>query len=64
MKNFTRRLEQLEAELAPSGDDEPALTILLTSVGQPDRIIEVRGAQPADRRRRPWSPWRTFEKSK
>ncbi len=32
------------------------LTILLTSVGEPDKIVEVRGIEPADRRRRPWPP--------
>jgi len=35
-------LERLEAELAPPSD-KPALTILLTSPGQPDRIIECTG---------------------
>jgi hypothetical protein len=49
-RNITRRLERLEAYLAPP-DDEPALTIHLTGVGEPDRIIEVRGSEPADRRR-------------
>jgi len=49
--NLTRRLERLEAELAPP-TDEPALTILLTSPGRPDEIIEVRGTEPVDRRRR------------
>jgi hypothetical protein len=37
-------------ELAPP-DDEPAMTILLTSPGQPDRIIEVHGDKNAGRRR-------------
>ncbi len=54
-RNITRRVERLEAYLAPP-DDEPALTILLTGVGHPDRIIEVRGDDTADRRRQPWSP--------
>ena len=52
-RNLTRRLERLEAELAPPAD-EPALTILFTSPGQPDRIIEVRGSELADRWHRPW----------
>jgi hypothetical protein len=51
-KNLSRRLERLEAELAPPSD-KPALTILLSSPGQPDRIIEVRGSEPTGRRR-PW----------
>jgi hypothetical protein len=51
-RNLARRLERLEAEIAPPSD-KPALTILLTSPGQPDRIIEVRGAEPTGRRR-PW----------
>jgi hypothetical protein len=48
---LVRRLERLEAELAP-GDDKPALTILLTSVGQRDQTIEVRGTERNGRR--PW----------
>ena len=62
-KDLSRRLKRLEAELAPSGD-EPALTILLTSPGQPDQIIKVYGTESADRRRRPWLPRRVFEKSR
>jgi len=50
--NLVRRLKRLEAELTP-GNDRPALTILLTSVGQPNQIIEVRGTEPTGRRR-PW----------
>ena len=42
--NLSRRLERLEAELTPSSD-EPALTIVVTSVGKPDEIIEVRGPE-------------------
>ena len=57
---LTRRLERLEAELAPP-DDKPALTIVLTGVGHPDRIIEVRRTGTADRRRKRWSSRRTFE---
>jgi hypothetical protein len=53
-RSLTRRLERLEAELAPPSG-EPALTILVTSPGQPDRIIEMRGAKP-NGRRRPWPP--------
>jgi len=59
-RSLARRLERLEAELTPSGD-EPVLTIHLTCVGQPDRIIEMHGVNTADHRRRPWSPRRTFE---
>jgi hypothetical protein len=50
-RNLARRLERLEAELAPPSD-KPALTILVTSPGKPDWTIEVRGTEPADRRRR------------
>jgi hypothetical protein len=59
-KNLARRLERLEAELAPPSDG-PVLTITVTRIGQPDKIIEVHGMAPANRRRRPWSPRRTFE---
>jgi len=52
-RSLARRLERLEAYLAPASD-EPALVIHLTCVGLPDRIIEVRGNEPADYRRRPW----------
>jgi hypothetical protein len=52
-RNLSRRLERLEAELAPMSD-EPVLTIHLTCVGQQDRIIAVHGTEPPDRRRRPW----------
>ena len=48
-----RRIERLEAELAPPSD-EPVLTIVVSRIGQPDRTIELRGIEPADRRRRPW----------
>jgi hypothetical protein len=53
-RTLARRLERLEAGLAPP-DDEPALRILVTSPGQPDQIIEVHGDKNAGRRRRPWS---------
>jgi hypothetical protein len=59
-RNLTRRLERLEAYLAPPSD-EPALVIHLTCIGLPDRIIEVRRTEMADRRRRPWPPQRVFE---
>jgi hypothetical protein len=62
-RTLARRLERLEAELAPP-DDEPAMTILLTSPGQPDQIIEVHGDKNTGRRRQPWSPRRTFKGSK
>ena len=61
-KSLSRRLERLEAELAPN-DEKPALTILVTSVGQPDKIIQMYGAKTADQRRRRSSPRRVFEKS-
>jgi hypothetical protein len=54
-RNLSRRLDRLEAELAPRSD-EPVLTILVTSPGQPDEIIEVRGTAPTGRRRRRWPP--------
>jgi hypothetical protein len=43
--NFVRRLEPLEAELAPPSD-EPALTIVVTCAGKADEIIEVCGSEP------------------
>jgi hypothetical protein len=58
-RNLARRLERLEAELAPRSD-KPAPMIVVTYVGQPDRIIEVEGAEPAgdDRgsARQPFNP--------
>jgi len=60
---LARRLERLEAELAPIRD-EPALTILLTSVGQPDQIIEVHRTAPPDPRRRRSPPRGVIEDSK
>ena len=62
-RSLARRLERLEGELAPPGD-EPALTIFLTSPGQPDQIIKVYGTESADRRRRLCPPRRAFEKSR
>jgi len=58
-RNLTRRLERLEAYLAPP-DDEPALVIHMTCVGQEERIIEVRGSGAPDLRRRPWVTRRAF----
>ena len=58
--NIILRLERLEAYLAPPSD-EPALVIHLTSIGQPDQIIEVRGTGAPDLRRQPWSRRRAFE---
>ena len=52
-RSLARRLERIEAEFAPPSD-KPALTIHLTGVGHPDQIIEVRGTEPADRRRQTW----------
>lgn len=51
-KNLSRRLERLEAELAPARDPE-VLTITVTSIGVPDRTIEMQLQKPT-RRRRPW----------
>ena len=59
-RNLVRRLERLEAYLAPPSD-EPVMVIHMTCVGQEDRIIEVRGDNSADRRRQPWSQRRTFQ---
>jgi len=60
IRNLTRRLELLEAYLAPPSD-EPAMVIHMTCVGEEDRIIEVYGDSTADRRRQPWSPRRGFK---
>jgi hypothetical protein len=51
-RNLTRRLDRLEAELAPPSD-KPGLTIIVTGPGETDEIIEVRGIEPTGRRR-PW----------
>ena len=59
-RSLTRRLERLEAYLAPPSD-EPVMVIHMTCVGKPDRIIEVRGDNTADRRRKPWSWRRVYE---
>jgi hypothetical protein len=53
-RSLARRLERLEAYLAPPSD-EPAMVIHMTCVGHPDRIIEVWGDDSADRRRQPLS---------
>jgi hypothetical protein len=37
--SLTRRLEQIEARLTP--DDERVLEIVVTRIGEPDRIILV-----------------------
>ena len=47
---LARRLERLEAHLAP--DASEVLKVTITRIGQPDRIIEVRLPQPDGRRRR------------
>jgi hypothetical protein len=55
MKTIDRRICKLEAELTPSSD-EPVLTIVVKSPGEPDEIIELRGVEPNGRRRpRPWN---------
>jgi len=61
-RTLVRRLERLEAYLAPP-DDEPALVIHLTCVGRPDQIIQVRGTGAPDLRRRPWPTPRASMKS-
>jgi hypothetical protein len=54
-RNLARRLGRLEAELTPSSN-ERVLTIVVTSVGMPDEIIELRFNPPNDRRRqRKWT---------
>jgi hypothetical protein len=58
-RTLARRLERLEASLAPPSDE--AGLVIHTCVGQEDRIIEVRGDNRADRRRQPWSPGRTIQ---
>jgi len=52
-KNLLRRLERLELELTPNPDDQPVLKIVVARIGEPDRIIEVRGIKPNRRRRSP-----------
>jgi hypothetical protein len=52
-KNLVRRLAQLEAELTPSPDDERVLKIIVSRIGEPDRIIELRGIEPNRRRTSP-----------
>ena len=47
------RMPLPEAELAPPSD-EPALTIVVTRVGEPDNIIEVRMDEPNGWRRHFW----------
>ncbi len=39
-KNLSRRLDRLEAELAPAINPE-VLTITVTRIGEPDRTIEL-----------------------
>jgi hypothetical protein len=51
-KNLSRRLERLEAELAPDVNPQ-VLTITVTRIGEPDRTIELQLKKPT-RRRRPW----------
>jgi hypothetical protein len=54
-KNLVRRLEQLEAELTPSKDNQQVLEIVVRRLGQPDtpdRTIELRPPKP-NRWRRP-----------
>ena len=48
---LARRLERLEAELAPN--NEQVLKVIITRVGKPERTIEVRMPQPRGRRRWP-----------
>ena len=51
--NLSRRLERLEAELAPA-DDSDVLRIRLTRIGEPVEILEFRVPRPTGRQRRPW----------
>ena len=53
-RNLARRLERLEAELTPPSDPR-VLKIRVTSVGEPDEIIELRLPEPYGRRRS-WPP--------
>jgi len=55
--NLQRRLKKLEAWLAPTSDNEGVLTIVVTRIGEPDKIIELRGLKPIGRRG-PWPPYR------
>lgn len=52
--NLARRLDRLEAELAPPSD-EPGLTIEVEFVGSPERnkIVQLRKPPPPNRR----GPW-------
>jgi hypothetical protein len=59
-RNITRRLECLEAYLAPPSE-EPALNNSPHGRGTPGQFIEVRGDNTADLRRQPWSPRRAFK---
>lgn len=52
-RNLTRRLERLEAELAPA-DDSDVLRIRLTRIGEPVKVMEFRVPRPTGRQGRPW----------
>jgi hypothetical protein len=43
-KGITRRLERLEAWAIPS--DSEVLTVRVSRIGEPDKIIELRGGKP------------------
>jgi hypothetical protein len=54
-RNLIRRLERLEARLAPA--ERRVLRILVTSVGEPDKMIELQ-LKPNDRQRQYWQRFR------
>jgi len=50
-RNLARRLERLEAELAPPSE-ERVVMLIVTSPGRPDEIKELHYPAPKGRRRR------------
>jgi len=50
-RTLSRRLERLEAELAPPSDEQ-VLMVVVTSIDRPDEVIELRWPKPKGRRRR------------
>ena len=59
-RNIARRLERLEAELAPP-NKPPGVTLIFSSPGVPDEIRQLRFEMPAHRRSRAWPPRRGFK---
>jgi len=49
-KSLVRRLTRLESSLTPTSDNERVLTIIVTTVGKPPKIIELRGIPSNGRR--------------